>query len=407
MKTILRAASILALSSAPAFAATNFYSFADTDRDGFITSDELAAVSPAFTSTIYTQLDLDQSGDIVVEEISDSPLLRGFTFSSPAQFRRDAPTIVRRYGSYRVIDRNGDGMLSAGEVSAVIPTVTRSSYMQADLNADGFIDFNELYGWRYYTRLEDTGAVLLPEEAADEDSVILDRVRYTRIDLNRDGFISMKELARIAPNATLSQYAAIDANDDGVVVYRELYASDVVNADIEKGMFVIPEAETTKVSTSKQSYALDSYTYALLDTDDDNIMTLAELQAAIPTIKQTEVKGIDIDGDGVIRYDEFFSSPTIVRYYDSGAITVPTRTVSIERSYFTGIDRDRNGLIDADELMEVSPSVNKTVYSSVDTNADGVVSYDELYGTKWFTSAVKADSFITPAYVYRYYAPKG
>ena len=117
--------------------------------------------------------------------------------------------------------------------------------------------------------------------------------------------------------------------------------------------------------------------------------------------------GIDVDGDGFIRYDEFFSSPTVVRYYDSGAITIPTRTVSVQRSYFTGIDRDRNGLIDADELMEVSPSVNQTVYTSVDTNGDGVVSYDELYGTKWFTTAVEEDSIITPAYVYRYYAPKG
>ena len=407
MKNFLFAASVLALSSSAAFAQTaNFYSFADTDRDGFLTSEELAAVSPAFTPTVYTELDVDESGDIVVEEISNSPLLRGFTFTSPAQFQREAPTIVRRYSSYRVIDTNADGRLSPGEISAVLPTMTRTSYVQGDRNADGYIDFNELYGWRQYTRLEDTGAILLPEESADENSVILDRVRYTRIDLNRDGFISMKELARIAPNATLSQYAAIDANDDGVIVYRELYAADVVQADIEKGMFVIPEADTAKISTSN-SYVLDSYTYALLDTDDDNIMTLAELQAAIPTIKETEVKGIDADGDGFVRYDEFFTSPTIVRYYDSGAITVPTRTVSVERSYFTGIDRDRNGLIDADEMMEVSPTMTRTVYTSIDGDADGMVTYDELYGNAWFQQAVETDSFITPAYVYRYYANKG
>lgn len=406
MKIILRAASILALSTAPAFAqSTNFYSFADTDQDGFISQSELTAISPAFTPTVYTELDVDASGDIVVEEIESSPLLRGFRFANPAQFRRDAPTIVRRYGSYRAIDRNGDGFLSAGEVSAVMPTVTRARYIQADLNADGMISFDELYGWRHYTRLEDTGAVLLPEEAADENSVILDRVRYTRVDLNRDGNISMRELVRIAPKATLAHYAGIDDNDDGVITYRELYASDVVKADIEKGMFVIPEADTNTVSVSKP-YVLDSYTFAMLDTDDDNLMTLAELQTAIPTIKADEARGVDVDGDGFIRYNEFFTSPTIVRYYDSNAITLPTtRTVSVERSYFTGIDRDRNGLIDANELMEVSPSMTKTVYSTVDTNQDGTVSYDELYGNQWFTTAVEQDSFITPSYVYRYYAP--
>ena len=404
MKPFLRSVSLLALCATPALAASaDFYSFADTDRDGFLTTEELAAVSPAFTPTVIAELDVDSSGDIVVEEVGRSPLLGGFTFASPAQLRRDAPLIVRRYGSYRAIDRNRDGILSPGEVAAVIPTITRARYVQADLDGDGYISFNELYGWRHYTRLEDTGAVLLPEEAADENSVILDRVRYTRIDLNRDGFISMPELSRIAPDATLRQYASIDANDDGVIVYRELYASDAISADIEKGLFVIPEAETDRVTASRP-YVIDSYTYALLDADDDNLLTLAELQAAIPTIRKTEIKGIDFDGDGVIRYDEFSTSPVIVRYYDSDSITVPVREISVERSYFTGIDVNRNGVIEPDELIEVSPAVTMQTYTTVDLNADGVVTYDEFYGTDWFGEAVEKDTIITPAYVYRYYA---
>lgn len=422
MKTFFRAASVLALMSAPAFAQTaNFYSFADANKDGFISQEELSAVSPAFTSAMFTEFDADNSGDIVIEEISESPLLSGLTFSTPAQFRREAPGIVRRYVTFQSIDRNGDGILTAGEVSAAVPTMTRDRYLQADLNDDGVLDFTELYGSRFLARLADTGAVLMPAEDADEVEMVRDRVRYTRVDRNRDGYISMKELARIAPDATLSEFAAIDTNDDGIIVYRELYDSGLVGEEVMAGVFAVPAkgmkaevkpATTTTTATKTAaapgtpSYVLDSYTYAILDTDDDNIMTLAELQAAIPTIKGDELTGIDVDGDGFIRYDEFFRSPTIVRYYDSGAITVPTRTVSIQRSYFTGIDRNRDGLIEEDELMSVSPSANRTVYSSVDTNEDGFVSYDELYGTGWLATAIEEDSILTPAYIYRYYAPR-
>lgn len=410
MKSIFCAASILALVSSAALAQQSaLYTALDADSDGIITQAELNAFSPAFTPTVYSELDIDGSGDIIVEEVGSSPLFSGFANADPVQFRRDAPLIVRRYSSYRVIDTNQDGFLSPGEVSAVIPNLTRTRYVTADVNADGVLDFNELYGWRHYNRLEDTGAILLPEEAADERTVILDRVRYTRIDLNGDGAISMSELARVAPNATLAKYAAIDANDDGVIVYRELYASDVIAGDIEKGMFVIPEAETisTVSTTDEKSYLLDSYTFALLDSDDDNLMSLAELEAAIPTISGTDFKTIDVDQDGTIRYDEFYTSPQIATYYSSGAITWPTaRTISVERSYFTGIDRNRNGLIDADELMNVSPSVNKTVYTTVDGDGDGFVTYNEFYGSPWFTQAIERNDIITPTYVYRYQADK-
>jgi len=428
MKTFFRAASVLALMSAPAFAQTsNFYSFADTNKDGFISQDELTAVSPAFTSAMFTEFDADKSGDIVIEEISESPLLSGFTFSTPAQFRREAPGIVRRYVTFQSIDRNRNGILTAGEVSAAVPTMTRDRYMQADLNDDGLLDFTELYGSRFLSRLADSGAILMPGEDEDEATTVRNRVRYTRVDRNRDGFISMKELARIAPEATLTEFAAIDSNDDGIIVYHELYNSGLVGEEVMAGVFAVPEkgakagvkpaatktataTATTKTTAAPAmatpSYVLDSYTYAMLDTDDDNIMTLAELQAAIPTIKDGELTGIDVDGDGFVRYDEFFTSPTVVRYYDSGAITVPTRTVSIQRSYFTGIDRNRNGLIEEDELMNVSPAVNRTVYTTVDANEDGFVSYDELYGSGWLATAIEEDSILTPSYIYRYYAPR-
>jgi len=424
MKKIFQAASMLALTSAPAFAQTvNFYSFADTDKDGFISQEELTAVSPAFNETMFTEFDADESGDIVIEEISNSPLLSGLTFSSPTQFRREVPGIMRRYVTFQTIDRNRDGILTAGEVSASVPTMTRDRYLQADRNDDGLLDFTELYGSRYFSRLVDTGAILTPTDDTDEATMIQDRVRYARVDVNRDGYISMKELARIAPDATLAEFAAIDANDDGIIVYRELYDSGLVGKEVMAGVFEVAAkpamaaatTTTTAATTTKTaeapapatpSYVLDSYTYAMLDTDDDNFMTLAELQAAIPTIKADDFKSVDVDGDGFVRYDEFFQSPTIVNYYNTGAITVPTRTVSIQRSYFTGIDRNRNGLIEEDELFQVSPAANRTVYTGIDTDADGVVTYDELYGTDWLTSAIEQDSILTPSYIYRYYAPK-
>jgi len=420
MKTVFQAASVLALLSTPALAQTsNFYSFADANADGFITQAELAAISPAFDGTFFPQFERDAGGNVVIDSISSSPIFSGLTFSSPAQFRRDVPGVLRRYVTFQNIDRNDDGILTAGEVSAAVPSMTRARYMSADLNDDGLLDFTELYGSRFLGRLADSGAILMADADADETMMIQNRVRYTRVDLNGDGFISMRELARIAPDASLADFASIDANDDGIIVYSELYASDVVGEEVMAGVFVIPErgvtpattTETTTTTTTvaapaSPSYVLDSYTYALLDTDDDNLMTLAELQSAIPTMKADEMKGIDVDGDGFIRYNEFFTSPTVVRYYDSGAITVPTRTISVRRSYFTGIDRNRNGLIEEDELMQVSPSVDRTVYTSVDTDADGFVSYDELYGTDWFGSAIESDSILTPAYTYRYYAPR-
>lgn len=415
MKTLLTAVSVVALTCGPALAqSTNFYSFADTDADGFISSEELAAVSPVFDETYYTQFDLDGSGDLVAEEIATSPILRGFTFSTPAQFRRDAPVIVRRYGTFQQIDANGDGILSAGEISAALPSVTRDRYVSADLNRDGVLDFNELYGWRYYTRLDDVGGVLISREGTDRGTLMASRDGYARIDRNRDGVISMQELSRVAPGATLEQFAMIDANDDGVIVYHELYDSGLVGEEVAPGVFEIGQTRsasaTTTTTTTRSdgpSYAIDSYSFALLDADDDRMMTLDELRAAIPTITAADLGAVDANADGFIRYSEYSTSPVIVRYYEGGAFAWPAeRTVSVRRSYFTGMDTNRDGMIDADELMAASPAATRTVYTSVDTDEDGVVSYSELYGADWFNQAVEQDAILTPSYVYRYSAPR-
>ena len=408
MKNLFFAASIAALASSPSFAQSgDLYTAFDSDGDGIVTQDELTAFSPAFTPEVYAELDLDDSGDIVVEELESSPMLGTFRYTNPIAFRRDVPLVLRRYSTFTAIDLNGDGILSPGEVSNAIPGLTRDRFVSADLDGDGMIAFDELYGWRHYTRLEGSDAILLPEESSDDRAVVLDRVRYTRIDLNRDGFISMNELAKIAPTATLASYAAIDANDDGRIVYKELYQSDIIAKDIEKGLFVIPEADSMeRTATTPTDFELDSYTFALLDADTDNLLTMDELGVAIPALTSEEFVTIDADDDEFVRYDEFYRSPVIVRYYNAGTFTLPTtRTISYQRSYFTGIDLNGDGVVAMDELQAVSPVLTQTVYTDVDLDNDGVLTYDELYGSTWFTQALDDDAIITPSYVYRYYAP--
>lgn len=110
------------------------------------------------------------------------------------------------------------------------------------------------------------------------------------------------------------------------------------------------------------------------DANRDGYISLPELQSVLRSLGCPA----DGDGDGSISFEEFLSANT------AGASSA--RCLEDLRDAFSAYDRDRNGLISAEELHrvlcsmgeDVSMAACKSMIRSVDTNGDGAVNFEEF-----------------------------
>jgi len=169
---------------------------ADTDADGFVSARELGVLMPNVTNEEFGRVDTNQDGNLSSDELSAS----GGANS----------TIVRgNVESYNRVDSNNDGSVTFSELAASAPQFRQEQFTEMDTNRDGILGIDE---WS------------LAVPGAAPNSVLSDG-RLARADTNNNGRISFREMSRVAPNVTRTEFGAADTNQDGSLSRAELQAA--------------------------------------------------------------------------------------------------------------------------------------------------------------------------------------
>ncbi len=183
--------------------------------------------------------------------------------------------------SVETFDQNGDRFATFAEVTAVNPKVSRSEFRDLDVNRDRRLSSVELQA---------PGAEAILDRGMNTAGTVL-----SVGDISGGSFVTEAELAAAYPGLKTVEFDIIDSNNDGRVSSVEIYASaaqDILNQH-ESGQGGI-------------LVSLDS-----VDTDGSGFASLAELQSVYPGTSANDLRIFDVNRDGRISFNEFYSADAI------------------------------------------------------------------------------------------------
>lgn len=172
------------------------------------------------------------------------------------------------------------------------------------------------------------GAVSKGEEAGDKAALsrfrshIPDaeemRTVFEKLDVNKDGVICSDELSgfmeklgfKMSPEEVQSLVKTVDQNSDGEVDFDEFYAlySSLTGAESK-------QSESDDKADEKEHEENLKQAFRVFDKDNDGFITVKELQSVLLSLGLQEgrslikcqqmIKGVDVDGNGKVDFQEF------------------------------------------------------------------------------------------------------
>ena len=183
--------------------------------------------------------------------------------------------------SVETFDQNGDRFATFAEVTAVNPMVSQNEFRDLDVNRDRRLSAVELQA---------PGAEVILERGLNDAGTVL-----SVADISGGSFVTEGQLAATYPGLKAHEFDLIDTNNDGRVSSVEIYASaaqDILNQH---------EAGNGGILVS-----LDA-----VDTDGSGFASLAELQSVYPGTSANDLRIFDVNRDGRISFNEFYSADAI------------------------------------------------------------------------------------------------
>lgn len=325
----------------------------DTDGDGFISRAE----REASLKRLFSRIDANGDGRISRAEFEAARRGRDRSESGAKAWPRSATSRDHRgtmFAAMRIAARGRHASPSAtySDVRSV-----RGFFERADANNDGAVTFDEMRRARdaMVARIDADGDGRIslrefldfkrPGSARQRSSEWRRRV-FARIDADGDGFVSQAER-----EASLKRrFARVDANGDGRVSRAEL---DAARARRQEHRSARAGAESFRKA----------------DRNGDGTLSLDEVVSA----RADMLRKMDTDGDGKVTRDEFlkFTPP------DDGKR--PGFFARQRRArLFASFDRDRDGVLTADEQA----AVVKSWFERADVDRDGRLTESELAHTR-------------------------
>jgi len=318
-----------------------------------------------------------------------------------------------RFASFASIDTNGDGVLSAAEISAAIQRKAGSTttaaeadaaaariIAQYDLSANGSLSFAEYTAERSVTTTNpSTGtATTATVSVASALASSTASSAFSLADTNGDGYVSSAELAAFYAGSTTQSVAAAiaaaDANGDGVLSLTEFSALTIdgtvvarYNALDTSGDGQLSPTELSAGIASASGGTLttaeaSTTSTAVITTHDANAdqqLSLAEFAMATTTVAgttssvsasldSTTVQAFDLaDANG----DGFVSQAELTTFFGGDATAAATAYAAANTNTAT------TGL-DLTEFSRVQYSATAATFNAYDTNNDGTLDSTEL-----------------------------
>lgn len=339
---------------------------ADTNGDGAISFDEAVALVPGLPESLFGTIDTDGDGMLT---LSDIQVVAGDDLAS------------RLRALLSQADADQDGVLSYGEVTAVIPWFPLEAFDALDRNDDGVLSLDDL----------PQGPPVGPHER------LLRLLREA--DADNDGEVTLAEFLLVRPELDADAFNALDLNSDGVLSRADLPGGGIDPIQALLGLIGDADADGDGVVTFEEAQALrPSLTvdqFARLDVNGDGVLSRADLPA-IPTDQLRRLIGLlgeaDANSDGVVTYDELLAvAPNLTTALfarldvdGSGGITpdeIPVPPQDPREALLALLreaDANRDGSVTLEEAQAVNEGMTADAFAALDANDDGVLTVADM-----------------------------
>jgi Ca2+-binding EF-hand superfamily protein len=225
----------------------------DTDHDGKLSADEIAAASKSLLT-----LDADHDGQLTSLEYLPS--------QNDPNANKPNETVTR----LMVLDRNGDGVLTKDEV----PERMQGMFDRIDTNHDGKLTQDEIKA-SASAQHGPNGRAQRGGEPTSRDPLL------KALDTNQDGVISADEIA-----AAPTSLKTLDKDGDGTITQAEVRPPQMTPTDRAKHM--LDEWDTNKDGKISKPEAPDrmQQQFETVDTNHDGFLTEDELTVYFANMPQ-------------------------------------------------------------------------------------------------------------------------
>jgi Ca2+-binding EF-hand superfamily protein len=287
----------------------------DTNEDGVLSYDEVAARVPGFSSELFDLADFNDDGVLNLDEIVAVVYNPGRALEALLD----------------LADADDDGALSLAEIQTLIPEFPEDLFEMLDRNEDDLLSPVDLTS----EPPEDW-----PRPPVDAGPVELLLWLLRVADADHDGTVTQEEALVLFPDASLDVFADLDRNQDGVLSLDDLPEPPV------------PDMRILEI-------------LELADADGDGVVTLDELLAVLPDLAEARFNELDTNDDGVLSRDDLPGPPP----EDSNA-----RLLYLLRE----ADADQDGIVTWEEVLAFLPEFTQNAFAFLDRNGDGELSSDDL-----------------------------
>lgn len=271
-------AAVVLLAMAPAFGeeaaapdkAAQAMKKADTNGDGKLTFEELAAVRPKLTKERFALM--DRNGDGVLDKADREAA----TPQNPSKEAARTPRVILE--SLLKADANDDKVVSYDELTAARPEFPRERFDKLDRNKDGVISEADL-----------PAATAMAPKSNDGQARGMGAKKLMQADADKDGKVTFDEALAAKPGLPRATFDRFDTNQDGVLS----------QADLAK---VAAKSEGKGPAGGGRGELLQRLRNA--DTDGDGKVSREEAKTGLPNLTDEMFKRLDRNGDGMIGKDD-------------------------------------------------------------------------------------------------------